>query len=188
MSGNQISSNWTRQTQVLDFLSSSKCQPTHLFETSVWEIPFTAWSKPLLSSHQNYSKNSFILEPKGLLLLASRFSESPCLQRNLSFSQNPSTAFHRPQDKASQDQPALAHWASQSRLPVTLQSFISPAVPHPKSLPHLFYLTSSYSFFPGRSPVLSPGECGSFLTQWDRKEVITPLSEFMLNCVLFSQH
>ena len=141
---------------MLDFLSSSKCQPTHVFETSVWEIPFTAWSQPLLFSHQNYSKNSFILEPKRLLLLASRLSESPCLRRNLSFSQNPSMAFHHPRDKASQDQPALEHWASRSSLPVTLQSFIIPAIPQPQIPSPPLLPNKLLLIFSGRSPVLSP--------------------------------
>ena len=139
-----------------DFLSSSKCQPTHLFETSVWEIPFTVWSQPLFSSHQNYSKNSFIPEPKGLLLLASRLSELPCLWRKLSFSHDPSMAFHHPWDNASQDQPALAHWAPRSSLPATLQSFIIPAIPEPQIPSPPLLPNKLLLIFSGHSPVLSP--------------------------------
>ena len=147
---------------MLDFLSSSKCQPTHVFETSVWEIPFTAWSQPLLFSHQNYSKNSFILEPKGLLLLASRLSESPCLRRNLSFSQ---TLLWLSITHGIKPRKISLPWSTEHHGPVSLSpSSPSSFLPSPshKFLPHLFYLTSFYSFFLAALQCYLPGECGSF--------------------------
>lgn len=111
-SSRHSSFNLTSHAQVQYFLSNSKFQPTHLFQLSDRKIPFTlpnfsiqpltfihktnAWSRPLLSSDLDYSKNP----PRDSQPLISRCSEPVGLQRKLSFPQKPSMASHCLQNKA----------------------------------------------------------------------------------------